>query len=281
VRLTDDPSCVVPAWSPDGRSIAFSRWKPIGSGVDSGIYVMPSLGGPVRKLATTQVGCAEFSYLSWSSDSKWLAFPDFDPKADAPIDGGHLYLLNVDTLERRMLPHPSATCNVSWVPAFSPDGKSLAFACMTTHEIGGIFVEPAAGGPAHEIAHVEGNLQGIAWASDGQSLVYSLDGSLWQVPASGGISEQLPRAQHASGLAIARNGNRLAYSQFEVKFNIWRLDLMSPTKASRAPTKLIASTGVQSGPRISPDGRHITFESTRSGSREIWLLTAMAQIPCA
>lgn len=72
VRLTDDPSCVVPAWSPDGRSIAFSRWKLNGSGIDSGIYIVPSLGGPVRKLATTQVGCDRFSYLSWSAEGKWV-----------------------------------------------------------------------------------------------------------------------------------------------------------------------------------------------------------------
>ncbi len=190
VRLTDDPSCVVPAWSPDGRSIAFSRWNMAGSG----IYIVPSLGGPVRKLATTQAGCDRFSYLSWSLDNKWLAFPDFDSKVDAP-NGVHLYLLNVDTLERRMLPHPSPTCQISFVPAFSPDGKSVALACMTTGvNIGGIFVEPAAGGPAREIAHIEGNLQGIAWASDSQSLVYSLDGSLWRVPAGGGIPDQLPRA---------------------------------------------------------------------------------------
>jgi len=271
VPLTEDPSCVVPAWSPDGRSIAFSRWKLNGSGIDSGIYLVPSLGGPSRKLATTQAGCDRFSHLSWSADGKWLAFPDFDAKVDAPPNGGHLYLLNVDTQERRMLPHPSPTCQVSWVPAFSPDGKSLAFACMTTNEIGGIFVEPATGGPAREIVQIEGNIQDIAWASDSQSLVYSLDGSLWRVPASGGIPDQLPRAQHASGLDIARNGERLAYSQVELRQNIWRLNLMSPTKASSGPTKLIASTGLQSGPRISPDGRHIAFESTRSGSMEIWL----------
>jgi Tol biopolymer transport system component/DNA-binding winged helix-turn-helix (wHTH) protein len=266
LQLTDDPSCVVPTWSPDGRSIAFSRWNMAGSG----IYIVPSLGGPVRKLVTTQTGCDRFSYLSWSSDSKSLAFPDFDSKVDKPM-GAHMYLLNVDTLERRLLPHPSPTCNVSWVPAFSPDGKSLAFACMTTHEIGGIFVEPASGGLTREIVHFEGNIQGIAWASDGQSLVYSLDGSLWRVPASGGLAEQLPRAQHASGLAIARNGERLAYSQVELRQNIWRLNLVSPTKARGAPTKLIASTGLQMGPRISPDGRHIAFESTRSGSAEIWV----------
>ena len=171
-----------------------------------------------------------------------------------------------------MLPHPFPNCIISSVPAFSPDGKSLALACMTSGvEIGGIFVEPGAGGPAREIVHIEGTLQGIAWSSDSQSLVYSLNGDLWRVPAAGGIPDQLPRAQHASGLAIARNGKRLAYSQSETKFNIWRVNLMSPTKASRAPIKLIASTGVQSGPRISPDGRHIAFESTRSGSGEIWL----------
>ncbi len=71
----------------------------------------------------------------------------------------------------------------------------------------------------------------------------------------------------------------MAYSQVEERQNIWRLMLMSPTKASGAPTKLIASTGLQRGPRISPDGRHIAFESTRSGSVEIWLCDSNGSNP--
>jgi Tol biopolymer transport system component/DNA-binding winged helix-turn-helix (wHTH) protein len=266
VRLTEDSSCVVPAWSPDGRSIAFSRSNKEGSG----IYLMPSLGGSIRKLTATEVGCDRFSYLSWSSDGQWLAFPDNDSKVDISTNGAHLYLLNVGTLERHMLPSPLPDCVVSWMPAFSPDGKSLAMVCMTTNDVGEIVVEPAMGGRARKIQHVQGTVHGLAWAADSQSLVYAKDGNLWRVFAGGGAVEQLP-VSDAFAPAIARNGNRLAYASVRESTAIWRLDLSSRVTVKRAAFRIITSTARQTGPRISPDGRHIAFESDRSGSPEIWL----------
>lgn len=148
--------------------------------------------------------------------------------------------------------------------------KEFGVSCATTNEVGGIFVEPAKGGPAHEILHVEGTVHGLAWTPDSQSLVYALDRNLWRVSTSGGAPERLP-ASDAFAPAISRNGNRLTYARVRDNRNIWRLDLTSPVTVKHAATKIITSTAHQTGPRISPDGRHIAFESDRSGSPEIWL----------
>ena len=52
LRLTHHPSeFIYPAWSPDGTQIAFHRL----SGADTGLYVVPALGGPERKLRSTHV----------------------------------------------------------------------------------------------------------------------------------------------------------------------------------------------------------------------------------
>ncbi|MBV8897150.1 MAG: PD40 domain-containing protein [Acidobacteriaceae bacterium] len=52
--------------------------------------------------------------------------------------------------------------------------------------------------------------------------------------------------------------------------NLWRVDL----RAGDAPKQLTASSRVESSPQISPDGRHIAFESDRTGWEEIWTSNA-------
>ena len=73
VRLTTThaSTALAPAWSPDGRYIAYIR-----VGTDySGLYLVPALGGLERKLSDVSFAVWGAPFLSWSPDSKWLAFP--------------------------------------------------------------------------------------------------------------------------------------------------------------------------------------------------------------
>ena len=108
-----------PAWSPDGRFIAFVR-----SGqAEPGFYVVPALGGSERKVAAIPVFPTHVPPITvdWSPDAKWLVI------TDTSVRPPPLALVSVDDGQKRPLTSPSATSYGDFEPAFSPDGRWLAF----------------------------------------------------------------------------------------------------------------------------------------------------------
>ena len=90
-----------------------------------GLYLISSIGGTERKLAETRMpgNFLQGTCLNWSPDGRWLAVCDSDDLSIEPLS---LFLLSVDTGEKRRLTSPTEGRDVS--PAFSPDGRTLAFA---------------------------------------------------------------------------------------------------------------------------------------------------------
>ncbi|MEZ5397477.1 MAG: winged helix-turn-helix domain-containing protein [Bryobacterales bacterium] len=70
---TDSADDTNPAWSPDGRMLAFLRRLPK---YQAGVMLVGRDGGPERQLTT--IG-ANDSSLSWSGDGRWIAFANAYP----------------------------------------------------------------------------------------------------------------------------------------------------------------------------------------------------------
>ena len=122
LRLTTNPADDrEPAWSPDGRRIAFNRYTPQGCE----ILIIPALGGEERKLGMTE--SVDWTNLlrgkmSWSPDGKFLAITENNPSEST----SRICLISTETAERQRLTSPARGVWDS-VPIFSPDGKTLAF----------------------------------------------------------------------------------------------------------------------------------------------------------
>ena len=61
--------------------------------------------------------------------------------------------------------------------------------------------------------------------------------------------------------------------------NIWRLDVTAAGKREPAWTRIVASTGEDILPYLSPDGTRLCFLSDRSGEQELWVSAADGEGP--
>ena len=269
-----------PAWSPDGRWIAFLRGRPQ-AGKKMGLYLVPPLGGTERKLAETRVPPTYLlgSCLAWSPDSRWLAVCDWEEDSPGPLS---LFLRSVDSGERRRLTRPPEDSVVGDVmPAFSPDGRMLAFSRYGSGYTADLHLldldeDLNPRGEPRRRTFME-QIIGGQFTSDGRDIVFSAAASftdfsgLWRVPVSGTASpERLPFGEVGLGPQLSRQGNRLAYTETNLNFNIYRLNLPVADGVTGTAVKLIASSRTDVSPRYSPDGNRIAFVSHRSGASEIW-----------
>ena len=270
LRLTKQESVDYnPVWSPDGRYIAFCR---IQKGY-TGIYIVPTLGGAERKVRETHWEEREFyevfwyfGRLSWSPDGKLLAFSD-RTASNGPTS---ILLLSLDTLAARRLTSPGIPGDYN--PAFSPDGKTLAFN-RGSQGVTSIYTLPVGGGEERRLITGSQFGWGLAWTPDGRNIVFgragwlAKSGWLWKISRYGGEPERLQFGQEGTEPSI--RGNRLVYARQVTNLNIWKRKLDSLPSLVPAE-RFLSSTTIESGPQFSLDGSKIVFESTRSGAYEVW-----------
>lgn len=259
---------VFPAWSPDGRYIAFLH----GSRTEiPGIYLAPALGGPPRKLRdfpNLSQSCKPV--LSWSPDGRLLAYSD-RPSASSSCS---VYQLSLEDLKTRQLTSPPSPSTGDGSPQYSPDGKTIAF-IRNTKDVEDIYLMPAAGGEPHRLTFDNRLMPGLAWMPDSREIIFSSNRGgaswgLWRISAGGGTPERVPvGSDRAYGPALSMKGHRLAYCTGIWNEDIWRIAL-GPNHRAGKPEKFIFSELVEEGPQYSPDGKRIAFQSTRSGNFEIW-----------
>jgi eukaryotic-like serine/threonine-protein kinase len=276
LRLTTNPGRDLgPVWSPDGLNIAFLRSAHPDRVVGvMDIYLVSALGGAERRLVEG-IQVNEIAGLSWSPDGKFLAFTS----GQAPDGPNSLFLFEIATGEKRRLTEPLAQMVGDSTPAFSPDGRQLAFVRVVTSGISDLYLAPVAGGEPQRISFDKAIIRGLAWTPDGNEIIFASErrgvSSLWRVSTRGGEPE-LPELVEAVGFsvqypALSPRGDQLAFTQIIKDTNIYRLGLTEPPSRGRSGTQFIASTLVDTSPHYSPDGKSIVFGSTRSGSSEIWL----------
>jgi serine/threonine-protein kinase len=148
-----------PAWSPDGRLVAFIR----DSGATSAVYARPADGGgPERLLARIDRMVQGFT---WSPDGRWLILRTNNYESGA----GDLVGVRTDGAAP---PVPLAATGFTELhPAVSPDGRWLAY---TSNESGSneVYVQPFPDAGAARWQVSNGGGASPVWSPRGDELFY-------------------------------------------------------------------------------------------------------------
>jgi dipeptidyl aminopeptidase/acylaminoacyl peptidase len=318
VRLTSSKASEhAPRWSPDGRFLSFLSGRDDSRQVDQ-VWLLNRTGGEAQRITDLPGGVSEYA---WSPDGKRLALIVSDPDPDSSAtssDSGrrstpppivldrfqfkqdetgyldkrrdHLYLFDLATRRAELLT-PGAYDETA--PAWSPDGRSIAFVSKRRPEFDRTnnwdlyVVDAVAGAAPRQLTTFEGPdmdpdwvSRPPAWSPDGKFLAYIQGGPLRLiyyaglklaiVPASGGAARVITQTldRNVRSPAWSSDGQSILFLLEDDRVT----DLASIPAAGGKIQRLTQGRGSVSDFSSGPSGKVAVLASTTAEPAEVFAL---------
>jgi TolB protein len=255
-----------------GTQIAFIR----GAVGAKELWVMDYDGADQHKL--TSLGSVSLT-PHWSPDSSRIAFTCFQPVSG--VVSAQICMYSFDAGKIVSFARFRGTNNS---PSWSPDGIQVMFSSSMQGGDPALYVTDASGNrPKRLTFNSRGADTSPAWnPKTGQLVAFVSDRGgtpqLYLMNSDGTNTQKLdlPDMGYVIDPAWSPNGQLLAFSwrRPSGNYDIYIMDV-----ASRQIRELTRDQGRNERPCWAPDGRHLVFESTRSGTRQIWTMLADGTSP--
>jgi len=215
---------VDPMFSPDGKSVLFTSTR----GGQAGVWRLSLDGGKAERICDGDQG-------EWSPDGQQIALRRHERIVTRDLAGGAEKVLSPEDW-----PHCSG-------PAWSPDGKALAFAARWEGG-NGIYVVPVAGGKPAKVYDQQGACE-PHWSPDGTRLVYETETHICTINPDGTKNRVITYFGGVQRYArYSRDGQALVFCQGVSEGGPWELYLIPA--AGGTPIKL-----TEGGSDMYPDWR--------------------------
>jgi TolB protein len=208
----------------------------------------------------------------WSPDGSRIAFTCFAPYNG--LNSAQICMYSMDTGKVIAFPRFRGT-NIT--PAWSPDGTQIIFSSSMQGN-SELYVSDINGGRPKRLTFSNGASMSPSWnPKTGATIAFVSDRGgtpqLYMMNSDGTSATKidLPDKGYVIDPAWSPNGQLLAFSWRRPNDNY---DLYIMDAASQQLLELTRDEGRNERPSWAPDGRHLVFESTRNGERQIWTMLA-------
>ncbi|MBS1796486.1 MAG: PD40 domain-containing protein [Acidobacteria bacterium] len=258
----------MPAFSPDGRLIAFRSERSPG-----GIYLMEATGENVRRLADTGF------HPTWSPDGKRIAVSDRPSIHHTlhTLPNSSLSVIDVETGARQ----PLDTRGDAIMPSWSPHGNRIAYWFVREGRPGEIATVPAGGGEPVAVTDDDFSDWNPVWSPDGRFLYFASDRggsmSLWRIAvdeetgrALGEPESVATPAKYCRHITFSRDGSRLGYIRYESKSNLQTVGFDPQTEKLAGEIDWVTRGNHEiTNPHLAPDGEHYLIRSVKPAQEDL------------
>lgn len=247
------------AWSADGQSLASIARAPDGR---CQLWRID-----LREHSQTALADCEPLFtpsLAWSDDGQWLAYTGNDGAEPG------LFLIHPDGSGKRRLTRSANRQLADHQPAFSPDGRRLAFVRAEADGSRDVYEIQLPDGAPRRLTQLRlPSLHGLSYHAGGQDLLLS---------STRQDSRQLLRWRRSDGALqplglegsapLRGPGGDLVYSLLRSHVSLARLDLRQAQPQTQRQAAALASRRL---PALNEDGRNIAFIVRDAGHSQLWV----------